>query len=82
MAQEVLAEVRQYEANPDTPVYELIRMYRENVINVYPGTKAAREAEKAIERLQKGQRIDSTKPPASADEKTPEAGEESPPADG
>ena len=57
-AREMLEEVREYETlNPDTAVYELIRMYRESVIQVYPDTKAADEARRAIERLRKGKRL-------------------------
>ena len=54
VARDVLGEVKAYEANPDTPAYELIRMYQENVINIYPGTQAAKDAQQAIERLKKG----------------------------
>ncbi|MFO8012784.1 MAG: protein kinase [Phycisphaerae bacterium] len=57
VAQEVLKEVRAYEGDPDTPIYELMRMYRENVMQVYPGTQAAEEAAKAIERLKGGKRL-------------------------
>jgi len=69
VAQEVLKEVEVYEADLDTPVYELIRMYRENVMQVYPGTKAAKTAEQAIKRLRKGKRLgEGGAPPA---EETP-----------
>ena len=50
-AQEALQEVKQYEADPQVPRYEVIRKYEDNVINVYHGTKAAEEAQKAVERL-------------------------------
>jgi len=72
VAQEVLAEVRKYESDPDTPVYELIRMYKENVMDVYPGTQAATQAEDAIKRLQKGERLESGKPPDKPSETPPD----------
>jgi len=56
LAEEALDLVKPYEKDLDTPVYELIRMYLENVINVYPGTEAAKEAEAAIKRLREGKR--------------------------
>ena len=56
VAQEVLDEVKEYEKDTDTAAYELIRMYQENVINVYPGTAAAKKAEAAIKRLREGKR--------------------------
>ncbi|MBE3070969.1 MAG: protein kinase [Planctomycetes bacterium] len=77
VADEVLKEVQTYEADPDTPRYEVIRMYQENVINVYPGTKAAAEAQKAIERLRKAAAPEV--PPAGTPEKPPEAPADKPP---
>jgi len=72
VAQEVLKEVRTYETqNPDTPVYELVRMYRESVIQVYPGTHAAEQAHQAIERLRKGERLQE----GAEGEEEPPAGE-------
>jgi len=71
VASEVLAEVKAYEKDPDTPAYELIRMYQENVINVYPGTEAAKEAEAAIKRLREGGR-EATPPDAPAEAETPQ----------
>ena len=63
IARQVLEEVQAYESDPDTPVYELIRMYREVVIQVYPGTNAAEQAHQAVQRLQKGKRLqDATTP--------------------
>jgi len=52
LAQEALAEVKKEESNPQTAKFELARMYQENVVNIYPGTKAAAEARAAIKRLQ------------------------------
>ncbi len=66
VASEVLAEVKAYEKDPDTPAYELIRMYQENVINVYPGTEAAKQAEAAIKRLREAGR--EAAPPDAPDE--------------
>ncbi len=70
VAREVLAEVKAYEKDPDTPTYELIRMYQENVINVYPGTEAAKEAEAAIKRLREGGR-EAAPPDVPAEAETP-----------
>ena len=50
-AQEALEEVKQYEADSSKPRWDVIRKYEENVISVYYGTKAAEEAQKAVERL-------------------------------
>jgi len=72
IARQVLEEVQAYESDPDTPVYELIRMYRENVIQVYPGTHAAEQAHQAVQRLQKGKRLqDTTTPEEKPAEETP-----------
>ena len=68
VAREVLNEVKPYEKDLDTPVYELIRMYQENVINVYPGTEAAKEAEAAIKRLREGKREEGGAEPEKPDE--------------
>ena len=79
VASEVLGEVKAYEADPDTPAYELIRMYQENVINIYPGTQAAKEAQQAIERLKKGgERLG---PPSSPPAEKPPETPPPPPAD-
>jgi len=96
IAQEVLNEIKPYEKDLDTPVYELIRMYQENVINVYPGTDAAKEAAAAIKRLREGKRDtggaqpDTPPEPAKPDEgapadkpaETPETSPPEKPADG
>ena len=71
VAREVLAEVKAYEKDPDTPAYELIRMYQENVINVYPGTEAAKEAEAASKRLREAGR-EAPSPDAPTEPETPE----------
>jgi len=72
VAQEVLGEVQAYESDLDTPVYELMRMYRENVIQVYPGTRAAETAAKALERLKKGKRLQAGGAEETPAEKPPE----------
>ena len=59
-AQEALQEVKQYEADPSNPRWDVIRKYNENVINVYYGTKAAEEAQKAVERLKAAEKPDTT----------------------
>ncbi|HUU89672.1 MAG TPA: protein kinase [Phycisphaerae bacterium] len=85
VAQEVLNEVKPYEKDLDTPVYELIRMYQENVINVYPGTEAAKEAEAAIKRLREGKRDEGgavpEKPPETPAEKPDEGASPETPAE-
>ena len=52
-AQAALDEVRKVEADPKIPREEIIRMYEENVLGIrqYAKTKAAQEAQKAIDRL-------------------------------
>jgi serine/threonine-protein kinase len=50
-AQEALEEVKKYETDSSKPRWDVIRKYEENVINVYSGTKAAEEAQKAVDRL-------------------------------
>ena len=70
LAEESLNLVKPYEKDLDTPAYELIRMYQENVINVYPGTEAAKEAEAAIKRLREGKR-EAAPPDAPAGAETP-----------
>ena len=85
VAREVLAEVREYEKDPDTPAYELIRMYQENVINVYPGTEAAKEAAAAIKRLREGKRDEGAPDAPPVPEKPPAASSDKPagePAEG
>jgi len=52
LAQESFAEVKKEESNPQTAKFEIMRMYQESVINLYPNTKAAAEARAAIKRLQ------------------------------
>jgi len=70
LAEEALNLVKPYEKDLDTPAYELIRMYQENVINVYPGTEAAKEAEAAIKRLLEDER-EAAPPDAPAEAETP-----------
>ena len=77
IAAEVLKEVQTYEADPDTPRYEVLRMYQENVINVYPGTKAAAEAQKAIARLRAA--APSEQLPGAPSDKPPEPPTDKPP---
>jgi hypothetical protein len=50
-AQAALKEAREYAAQPTTPAYEAIRVYRETVLDVYPNSRAAEEAQKAIDQL-------------------------------
>jgi len=79
-AQQALKEAQEYEAEPNTPPEDAIRVYDENVIKVYPKTKAAAEAQKAIERLRGGKPNET--PPAKSDtpaEKAPEKAPEKPP---
>ena len=52
-AQAALKAAKEFEAQPDTPPEEAIRVYQETVIDVYPKTQAAEEARQAIERLRK-----------------------------
>jgi len=81
VAKEVLDEVQAYEADLDTPVYELIRMYRENVMQVYPGTKAAKVAEAAVKRLQGGKRLNGGSPPPTEEPPPKETPADEKPAD-
>ena len=64
-AQAVLKEAQEYEKQPGTPPEDAIRVYEENVIKVYPKTKAAVEAQKAVDRLRGGKQDET--PPAKAD---------------
>jgi serine/threonine-protein kinase len=64
-AQEALKEVQQYEADPSAARWDVIRKYEENVLNVYVGTKAAEEAQKAVERLRAAEK------PATAPQPNP-----------
>jgi len=50
-ARQALDEAKKYEADPSAPRDEVIRVYQETVVDVYPKTKAADEARKAIERI-------------------------------
>jgi len=50
-ARQALDEAKKYEADPNAPRDEVIRVYQETVVDVYPKTKAADEARKAIERI-------------------------------
>jgi len=50
-AQAALKEAREYAAQPTTPAYEAIRVYRETVLDVYPNTRAAKEVQKAVDQL-------------------------------
>ena len=59
-AQEALQEVKQYEADSSKPRWDVIRKYEENVISVYYGTKAAEEAQKAVERLKAAEKPNTT----------------------
>jgi serine/threonine protein kinase len=64
-AQSVLKEAQEYEKQPGTPPEDAIRVYEENVIKVYPKTKAAVEAQKAVDRLRGGKQDET--PPAKTD---------------
>jgi hypothetical protein len=64
-AQAVLKEAQDYEKQPGTAPEDAIRVYEENVIKVYPKTKAAVEAQKAVDRLRGGKQ--DTTPPAKTD---------------
>ena len=68
-AQAALKAAKEFEAQPDTPPEEAIRVYQETVIDVYPKTQAAEEARLAIERLRK---------PAGAEPEPPEKPPEAP----
>jgi serine/threonine-protein kinase len=50
-ARQALDEAKKYERDSNIPRYEVIRVYQETVIDVYPKTKAADEARKAIEKI-------------------------------
>ena len=50
-ARQALDEAKKYEADTSVPRDEVIRVYQETVIDVYPKTKAAEEARKAVERI-------------------------------
>jgi hypothetical protein len=50
-ARAALEEVKRYAADPNVPRYEVLRLYQENVIDVYSKTKAAAEAAEAIKQL-------------------------------
>ena len=81
-AQAVLKEAQEYEKQPGTPPEDAIRVYEENVIKVYPKTKAAVEAQKAVDRLRGGKQDET--PPAKTDappEKPAEKAPEKPPAE-
>jgi flagellar basal body-associated protein FliL len=53
VAQEVLKEVKDYEADPNVTAYQAIQRYQENLLDIkaYAGTKAVEEAQKAVDRL-------------------------------
>jgi serine/threonine-protein kinase len=76
-AQQALKDAKEYEAQAGTAPEDAIRVYEENVIKVYPRTKAAEEAQKAIERLQKGEKPPE-KPPEPPAEKPPDKPAEKP----
>ena len=78
-AQQALKEAKEYEAQPSTPPDEAVRVYEENVINVYPKTKAAAEAQKAIERLKRAEKGPESPPAEKPPEKPPEKAPEKPP---
>jgi hypothetical protein len=62
-SREALKIVQDWEkSHPETSHHDLINMYKEQVINVYAGTPAAKEAQQAIDRL-----IASDKGPDSGD---------------
>jgi len=75
-AQAVLKEAQEYEKQPGTPPEDAIRVYEENVIKVYPKTKAAVEAQKAVDRLRGGKQDET--PPAKADTPPEKPAEKSP----
>jgi hypothetical protein len=50
-ARQALDEAKEYERDSNIPRHEVIRVYQETVIDVYPKTKAAAEARKAIEKI-------------------------------
>ena len=64
-AQVVLKEAQEYEKQPGTSPEDAIRVYEENVIKVYPRTRAAVEAQKAVDRLRGGKQDET--PPAKPD---------------
>jgi flagellar basal body-associated protein FliL len=78
-AQQALKEAKEYEAQPSTPPDEAVRVYEENVINVYPKTKAAAEAQKAIDRLKRAEKGPESPPAEKPPEKPPEKAPEKPP---
>jgi len=55
-AQEKLEQTIAFEKRPNVWLPDVIQAYQ-NIIDVFPTTKAAKEAEKAIERLQRGERL-------------------------
>ena len=60
LAQEALKEAKAYEADTNADRNKVRQFYEESVINNYPGTEAAKEAQKAVERLIK--EMDGTAP--------------------
>jgi len=75
-AQEMLKSVQSFAANPDNFVGDKLENYR-NLIKIFPGTKAADEAKKAIERLGR-ESEPAPAPPEPAPEKPPEKPAEKP----
>jgi serine/threonine protein kinase len=52
-AQEALKVAKEYEADPNAGRYEVKRYYQESVVDQYYGTQAAKEAQEAIDRIEK-----------------------------
>jgi serine/threonine protein kinase len=52
-AQEALKAAKAYEADASANRWKVKQYYEEQILNVYPGTEAAKEALKAVERLEK-----------------------------
>jgi len=82
-AQQALKEAQEYEKDPGTPPEEAIRVYDENVIKVYPKTKAAAEAQQAVDRLRGAKPAEpppakTETPPEKAPEKAPEKSADKP----
>jgi hypothetical protein len=77
-AQAALKAAKEFEAQPKTPPEEAIRVYKETVIGVYPGTQAAEEARQAIERLLREDVPPAPKMPSEEDAEPPLAAPETP----
>ena len=66
-AEDYLKSARAFEANPNAWITDKIAAY-ENVVKMYAGTKAAKDAQQAIDRLRRGS--DAPAPETPAPEKT------------